>query len=182
MNQLFSWLADLFKGARPYVIVLAWQRGVRVRLGKRTTVLEPGFHWRIPFLDEVRVLNNRFRVEAFPCVTISTRDGKAVTIAGNVAFRVVDPMAALLAMSQPEMVLSALAQSVMAQLVASAESAAALDARSLQDAALVELREFARDKGIEVVFCRLVDFVVVRAFRILDEVWRPRSQEDSGHS
>jgi regulator of protease activity HflC (stomatin/prohibitin superfamily) len=182
VNQLFTWLADLFKGAKPWVIVLAWERGVRVRFGNRTTVLEPGLHWRIPFFDEIRTLNNRLRVAAFPCVTVSTRDGRAVTISGNVAFRITDPKAALLAMSEPGMMLAAVAQSVCARLISAADSVQQLEAPALEASAVADLREFAAGKGIEVEFFRLVDFVVVRALRLLQEEWRPRSNEDAGHS
>lgn len=34
MNQFFEWLANLFRGARFWFVVLPWKRSVRVRLGK----------------------------------------------------------------------------------------------------------------------------------------------------
>jgi regulator of protease activity HflC (stomatin/prohibitin superfamily) len=182
MNQLFQWLTDLFRGARPWVIVLAWERGVRARLGKNTTILEPGFHWRIPWLDEVRMLNNRLRITSFPCVTVSTRDGRAITCAGNIGFRIADPRAALLAMSSPDNVLTAVGQSIAARLIAEGPTPASLSVAAIEAAALEELRAFVEGKGLHIESFRLVDFAQVRAFRLLQEDWRPNSKQDEGHS
>jgi regulator of protease activity HflC (stomatin/prohibitin superfamily) len=162
------------------VIVLAWERGVLVRLGRNARILEPGFHWRIPYLDEVRTLNNRFRIACFPCATISTRDGKVMTCAGNVGFRIADPRAALLALSQPDDILAAMAQSAIAELVAE-RTAQDLTAAYIEARALASLRDFGAARGLEVEFVRLVDFAAVRAIRLLQGQWRPRSHEDAGH-
>lgn len=181
MNQLFEWIANLFRSARPWIIVLAWERGVRVRLGRHTHILEPGFHLLIPWLDTVRTVNNRFRIACFPCATISTLDGKVMTCAGNIAFRITDPMAALLALAAPDMILAAVAQSSIAEIVARS-AFEGISVPEVEAQAQAKLVDFCAGKGIEVQFVRLVDFAAVRAIRLLQEQWRPGSNQDAGHA
>jgi len=181
VNQLLEALAALFRGSLPWVVVLAWERAVRVRLGKHVRMLEPGIHWRIPYVDEVRALNTRLRVTSFPCSTVSTRDGHAVTVAGNIGFRIADPLVALLAMSDPDVVLQAFGQSVVAEIISRAPKADQLTVSDVEERALASIEEFAATRGLHVEFFRLVDFAMVRAFRLLQEQWRPSSRTDACH-
>ncbi len=169
MNQFFQWLSDLFRGVKFWAVVLPWERAVRVRLGRWVAMWEPGPHWRIPFLDEVRVVNTRMRIASVPCVTVTTMDGKTVTAAGYVAFRLSDPYKVLLTIQHPEDAAGALA--AFADYIVS-RRVMALSTRQMEEGALAILRKTAL-AGFEFDFVKVVDFEVVRTFRLLQEQWRP---------
>ena len=173
MNQLFQWLADLFQGARIWTTVLPWERGLRVRLGRWSRLLEPGLHWRIPFLDTVRLINTRLRIASVNCVTVTTRDGKTVTAAATVGFRITDPLKALLTIQQPEDAAAALAQaSIAAYLIPRKYDALAIE--EMENEVLATLRGSGLD-GMAFEFVRVVDFAIVRTIRLLQEQWRPNT-------
>jgi regulator of protease activity HflC (stomatin/prohibitin superfamily) len=173
LNQFFQWLSELFQGVRVWTIVLPWERGLRVRLGRWTRLWEPGFHWRVPFVDHVRVINTRVRIASIPCVTVTTKDGKTVTVAGCVGFQIVDPYQALLTIQQPEDAAAALAMSALASYVL-ARDVDQLDIAELEGSALEVLRQ-APLRGFAFTFVKIVDFAIVRTFRLLQEQWRPNT-------
>jgi len=173
VNQLFQWLADLFQGARIWTTVLPWERGLRVRLGRWTRLLEPGLHWRIPFLDVVRLINSRLRIASIPCVTVTTQDGKTVTAAGAVGFRITDPYKALLTIQNPEDAAAALAQAGFAAYLI-VRKADALSVEEMEREVLGVLASSGLD-GLEFEFVKVVDFAIVRTIRLLQEQWRPNT-------
>jgi len=175
VNQLLQWLVDTLKGARCWFVVLPWERSVRVRFGKHVRVYGPGWHWRIPLLDHVRTFNNRLRVAQFPSLTVTTLDGRTVTAAGLIGFRITDPLKAMLALQEPEYTCAALAMGQLASVLSRLrfDSVAVGD---LESAALAHLEDSA--PGITVDFVRLVDYAAVRTYRLLQDQWRPSTQKD----
>ena len=83
LSQLVSW----------WFVVLPWEQAVRVRAGNRVRLYEAGLHFRVPFIDYVWIQNTRRRASGVDAQTLSTRDGKTVTVAGSLAYRVDDVMA-----------------------------------------------------------------------------------------
>jgi regulator of protease activity HflC (stomatin/prohibitin superfamily) len=177
VNELVKWLTDLVRSARCWQVVQPWERGVRVRGGKQTTLWGPGIHFRIPLLDMVRVVNTRLRIAAVPCQTVSTSDRIAVTCAALVAFRIVDPLAAMLRLHNPESCAAAFVQSAIAAHVGR-HSLAALTAAGIEEAALDAVRKLGDGFVFETV--SLVDFAAVRTLRLLQENWRPHTGDGGG--
>lgn len=175
MSSLFDWLSSLFRGVRFWVVIQPWERAVHVRLGKRERVLGPGVHLRIPLADEVTVVNTRLRIAPVPCQTISTLDGKAVTVGAVVGFRVVDPLKAMRALQAPERACAAYVQALIARHLSSRQWAE-IAVPGLEADALAGLDGFGGG-GLAYDFVRVVDFAAVRTFRLLQEQWRPSTAE-----
>ncbi len=173
MNQLLQWLSDLVQGARLWTIVLPWERGVCVRLGYWTRRWEPGLHWRIPFLDQARVLNTRIRIVPVPCVTVTTKDGKTVTVAGTVGFQIADPFQVLLTVQKPEDAVMAISMAALAEYIVTRRTDA-IDVSAMETSVLDSLRR-APLKGFEFIFAKVVDYAIVRTIRLLQEPWRPNT-------
>jgi regulator of protease activity HflC (stomatin/prohibitin superfamily) len=175
VSEFAKWIADFFKGVRCWVIVAPWEQAVRVRAGRWTRVLEAGVHPRIPVLDDVRVFNNRLRIASFPALTVTTKDGKTVTAAGLIGFRIVDPLRAMLAMREPETTCSGLAMGHAANYIA---------ARRFDDIAVSDLEASTvaalpgQAPGCAFDFVKFVDFAAVKTFRLLQEQWRPGTSQD----
>jgi regulator of protease activity HflC (stomatin/prohibitin superfamily) len=142
VNELFQWLVGLIKGARFWQIVLPWERAVRVRFGRNPTLWESGFHWRIPYFDEIRVVNTRLRIACVPAQTITTRDGRTVTIDVSLAFRISDPLVAMLRLQRPEDSCAGFAQIAVARFIKT-RSYAAITLEELEAAVMAEMVELA---------------------------------------
>jgi len=176
VNALFEAITKWFSGAKFFVIVQPWESAVRTRLGKNARILASGLHWLIPFADEVRRYNNRVRFYPIPTFNPSTRDGKTLTIGGLISFSIIDPLAASMAVSEPETCAAAIAQSEVARLITAADSVASIEVEKLCSyTARVAQSQLP---GVQVHYVRLVDFAQMRTLRLLQEQWRLYTDRD----
>lgn len=177
MQGILEWLTSIAQGVKFWAVICPWESGVRVRLGKHAAKLDSGWHWRIPLADSILIFNNRLRIAVVPAQTITTSDGRAVSVAGSVGFRIADPLRAMLALQQPELSAAALVQRTVAQYVAGRD----LDeiaADELEACAKAELEVLA--DGLEIEYVKLTDFAIInRTFRLLGEEWRPSTKLDA---
>lgn len=81
MTEFFNWLLGLFKQFRIFVVVLPWEVVIRCRMGKHVKSWGPGWHFRIPFVDTLQVVNTRLRVRISPNQTLTTKDGQPLSVA-----------------------------------------------------------------------------------------------------
>lgn len=176
MSELVQWIVSVLKSARIWVVVLPWEKAVRVRFGKHALVWGPGFHWRIPFFDDVRVVNNRLRISSTPFQAVTTKDGKTVSVGTSIGFRVADPLLALRAMLQPEFSCGVYAQTLVS---------AYIRTRNADQLSVEEMGRFVHEGmrgfgggGLEYDFVSIVDFAIVRTYRLLQEGWRPTTESD----
>lgn len=130
---------------------------MRVRLGKVANSLPPGPHIRIPFVDEIILVNTRLRIEATPTVTIAGKAGKARVLTAQVGYSVIDPVRAMLRYTHPSPALIAYAQSKIAE---GATPELVRDALNL---------EFSQH-GITVDYVYYTEDVEVRTYRFLNSM------------
>lgn len=90
MTTLLQLIRNLFGAFRLWIIVMPWEKSVRVRLGRWVCLLGPGIHLRIPFADATFTQSVRTRMLHLPTQTVATKDGKTVTLGAAVAFTITD--------------------------------------------------------------------------------------------
>lgn len=116
-----EWLTTLFRAfAKPFqwwVVVGPWERGLRIRLGKVAAVLAPGIHFRIPFLDRIHVQSVRLRTLYLSGLTVTTRDGHALTVAMAIDFSIGDLLLMFNSLSAPDRTLQYRAAAALASFV-----------------------------------------------------------------
>ena len=61
MEWLSTIVRSLWRPFQWWVVVAQWELGLRIRLGKKTKALNPGIHFRIPFLDRIYIQSARLR-------------------------------------------------------------------------------------------------------------------------
>lgn len=175
IGDLFRWLTDAWKAIQPWATVLPWERGVRVTLGRYTRLLEPGIRWRIPLVHTVWIVNTRLRFTSFPPLTLTTADGKQLTVAGIIGFRITDPLAAMQSMTQIEVSCPAMVQAAISESVGE---------KDLEDLVREELEEEAINalrlatNGLTFEMVRITDFGAIRTLRLIQESWRPETERD----
>lgn len=86
-KEIFNQVSSLFKW---WVIVLPWERGIRVRMGKHPKELGPGIHFRIPYFDSVYVQPIRLTFVNFSPQTLTTKKGDLLTIQMIVGYSIKD--------------------------------------------------------------------------------------------
>src|SRR5690349_5060107 len=111
LGRLVSW----------WFVVLPWEQAVRVRAGSHVRLYEAGLHFKVPLLDYVRIQNTRRRASSVDAQTISTKDGKTITIGGSLAYRVADVMTLQKSLHQAAHTLGQIAAGAASQFVISHE-------------------------------------------------------------
>ena len=103
-------LVIIFIFARGVVIVQPYEQALRIRLGRYTGRLNPGFSWVIPIITRVVTLDLRTQVMDVPKQEVITKDNSPTNVDALVYIRVVDPEKAYFEVANYKMATVALAQ------------------------------------------------------------------------
>lgn len=158
MTRLFKW----------WVVVACWEQGIRVRLGKRMKRLNPGIHFRIPFLDRIYIQSTRLRVISCPTQSISKRDKNVITFGLAVRYQIQDIVKLYQTAASVEAILLYDAISKAAQLITTAESD--VDPASLEEQINATMPN--HEYGLSDVQVSILSFCQARCYRfITGDAW-----------
>jgi len=106
-GKLFTW----------WVTVYPWEQAVRVRWGKHLILLPPGIHIKVPLMHQVVKQNVRLFVANAPRQTLTTSDGKLITLSTVIGYRITDIKQLYMSVQDPQdtiinMVLGATSETV----------------------------------------------------------------------
>lgn len=154
MNQFLEWISKLFGSWKFWVVIPPWDIGVRVRFGKNATELKPGIHFRLPFFDDITLVNTRLRTAGTPPVTIQSGINKVKTISAVYGFRIIDPVLAMNSFEWPSSAISAILVSEIS------EKRTALECEKI-------VSDYFKTKGILVDFVRFNEDVESKVYRLI---------------
>lgn len=168
IRELIEYISQLFKW---WIIVLPWEAGVRIRLGKHEKVLGPGMHVRIPFFDSAYIQTTRMRMVSISPQTVSTRDGKTLTVVASVGYSIDDLQRLYHALANPESTICNIVQGAISEYVYS-NSIEECHPESMEREVMRRLN--ASEYGIRFEHVKIVGFAVVKTFRLIqDNHWVP---------
>lgn len=97
LDRLIEFFQGGFEALKPFVILMPYQQGVLIRLGRFKRVLEPGFHWILPFyFDTVMQDDVKPRTERLTGLSTTTSDDKSIGFDVVVTYSIADIRKALL--------------------------------------------------------------------------------------
>ena len=160
-QQIAQWFRGLFQW---WVIVAPWEQGVRVRCGKRVKLLVPGMHLKLPVIDAVFVQPIRARAQHVRSQTVTTRDGKAVSLAGALQFQVADLLKLYQTLHSAFDTIEQLCQGVVSKYIYST-TLAELKQEDLEKRVLDEVN--LAQYGIDVLGFAITSFAVVKTYRLI---------------
>lgn len=170
-----NWLSQIFgafKTFQCWVTIAPWESALRVRFGKTATLIGPGVHLRIPFTDRIFVQAVRLRPIFDTGQTITTKDGKVLTVSFVVYYAIGDMLKLYLSVSNPEQLLIGLVQGIIARVVTSTRSE---DLTPSLIEAEVDKHGPSTDWGLEQVRLEITTFAYVRTYRIMNYEYRSTS-------
>ncbi len=96
LDRLLDFLISFWHEMVPVTIVLPYNGGVQLRMGKVHRVLEGGgWYWKVPFADEVLLEHMVPRTERLTGLATTTVDGKAIGFDAVITYRISDIQKAL---------------------------------------------------------------------------------------
>lgn len=166
-------LSRLFQAASRvltwWVSVMPWESAIRVRCGRWVVLLRPGFHLKLPVLDLVYKQSVRMRVMNTPVQTITTNDGKTITLSAAIGYSISDIRKLYDTLHHPEDTIINLVLSSLANYVAE-HPAMHCNPKAIAEAAAedIDLASY----GLSDVQVYVTDFAFVRTFRLInDQRW-----------
>jgi len=89
-ERLFDFLIQCWNHIVPFTIVIQSQNAGVLRFGVYHRTLEPGFHWKWPFVEEVNAQNTCVTTLRLPPQTLTTCDGRIVVVSAIVKYQIKD--------------------------------------------------------------------------------------------
>ncbi len=163
LRELFHSIGRLFTW---WIIIVPWEQAVRVRLGKHVRILTAGVHLRIPYADKVYKQSIRRRIVATDIQTISTRDGKAITLAGQMGYSIVDVGKLYATLHHAEDTLQALMKSSVSEFVSTHELSQCTP--KVIEAHVIENNDLSEYGLAEITFS-ITNFAVARTYRFITD-------------
>jgi hypothetical protein len=163
LQTIFDWFTELFKW---WFVLQPWEQALRVRAGRWIKKFEGGVHFRIPYLDSIFKQNCRLRVSDMGNQTITTRDNKTLTIAGQLKYRVEDVTPLYMQLHTAEETLVQVVQAMVTQYVAN---------RDVEDCHPDKLMAHVNEQidfekyGLGEIEYAVTDFANVRTYRLIND-------------
>lgn len=169
MNQVQQFFEYLFKSLKIWVIVQPWEAGIRVRNGKHIKKLTKGIFFKLPYFDSVYVQEVRLRVREMPMQTLTSKDGKTLTINSSMGYSIHDIEKLYNTLYRPEMTLQSIAMSGIAEVV-SETNIDDISPKLLEKKVIGKLK--ADDYGLTYEFFKVSNFAIVQTYRLIqDQSW-----------
>lgn len=169
IKDLADYITNLLKW---WIVVLPWQEGIRVRLGKRETHLKKGVYLKLPIIDSVFVQNIRFRYCQLPIQTVTTKDEKTVTLTGVIGFEIVDVKKLYNSISNPEATLAGAAMAEISNYF-STHRMEECSPRTVEKSVILDVGKYGLRAEL-----KLSSFAMVRTFRLIqDNTWMPTHKD-----
>jgi len=166
MNSLFEFIRRFAEIFIWWTVVQPWEGAIRVRFGRHTKTLSPGVHLRIPYVDSIYRQTIRLRFCMMGVQTLSTKDGKTVTLAASVGYKISDVGKLYDTLHHAEETIRQLAMSEIARFI---------QCRPIEECSPGEIenavsKTLCLDQyGITSDGIRLTDFAVVRTYRLIND-------------
>lgn len=163
IKDLIDYLSKLFTW---WVIVMPWEQGIRVTLGKKLKLLDKGIYFKLPLIHTIYVQEKRLRVINLPIQTIATKDGHAITISCSVGYSIVDIVKLYSTLYQPDMSICNIISSEISKNIASKKLIECIPSE-IEENLNNNIRDI--DYGLKYEYVRIINFACVKTFRLIQD-------------
>jgi regulator of protease activity HflC (stomatin/prohibitin superfamily) len=97
LDRLLDFIIQFIELFKFWIVIEPFEQGVQTRLGKFVKVMEPGFHWMLPFHVDVATTEHTVpTTHSLGNESVTTADGKSVGFHAIVTYKVRDIVKAAL--------------------------------------------------------------------------------------
>lgn len=147
-----------------WITVAPWEQAIRVRLGKHVQLLEAGVHLRIPVADRIYRQSTRRRNSALPAQTLITKDGKPLTVAVMVGYRISDLLRLYETLHHAEATISCIVLGAVGEFVVARESSDCGPGELARE--VIRAADLGR-YGLDDIAVTVTSFAFVRTYRFI---------------
>jgi len=168
LDRLIDFLLQFIDQLLPITPINQTDKGVRLRFGKFKEILNPGWHYKIPFVDKILSHSVLWTTYSVPAQSLTTKDGKDVVVKAVIKYRVVDIQTFLLEVWDAIDAISDMTQGIIFDIVKD-KTWEELQTIDLKPLITRKARLEAKRWGIEVETVTLSDLAKIRSIRLLND-------------
>lgn len=171
MNYIKDTIEYLIKLFEWWIIVQPWEEGIRVRLGKKVKHLTKGVYLKLPFVDHCYIQTVRLRVLSLPPQTVSTKDGKTLSIVVAIGYSINDINKLYQTLYHPDSTICNMVSGEIADFIYT-HDLESCSPKDLQEHVISQLD--STKYGIKYEYIKIIGYAVVKTYRLLqDSHWTP---------
>jgi regulator of protease activity HflC (stomatin/prohibitin superfamily) len=167
-DRLVDFILQFLEQVLPFKVVPQTDMGIRLRLGKFKEVLEPGFHWKISFADDILSHSVLWTTYSTPAQSLTTKDERDVVVKMIIKYRVIDIKTFLLEVWDAIDAISDMTQGIAFDIV-KGRTWEELQHDDLKNHISRKARLEAKRWGIEIETVTLSDLAKIRSIRLLND-------------
>lgn len=160
--ELLKWVWDQFETyILPFTIIHIYERGVRLTFGKKPQIIEPGFVWKIPFIQVILTDTITPNTMCPNSIHTTTADGKTISIEPAIEYEITDIVKWIVWTNSAETNLRDIVRGVVSDYVTDATWELVKDKKS-QTEIKKKLNSRCEDMGCKVTKVMLTDMCISR--------------------
>jgi regulator of protease activity HflC (stomatin/prohibitin superfamily) len=167
-DKLIEILSNWWYQIVPFVIIRDYEAAVLLRFGRFQSVLQPGFHFKYPFFDEVIDQHVVVTTLSLDAQSLYTKDKQNIVVKGVIKYKIADVKTFLLEVYDAQDALSDMSQSIIKNVIMSMTLEECTDSE-LDNTLTKKVRVEARKWGVEVQQVTLTDLAPIRSFRLIND-------------
>ena len=168
LDRFLDLLLNFLDDTLPWIVIPHYDRGVRLRLGKPKGVLEPGFHWKIPFADQIPTHMVKATTLNLTEQSITTKDGQNVVVCTVIKYEVSDVETLLLEVANAVDALSDISQGIVREKIMN-RNWNECNEESLTGEISRKAKAEANKWGITILQVTITDLALMRSIRLLNK-------------
>ena len=166
MNQIKDFFEYVFNVFKIWIIIQPWEQGLIVRKGERVRKVNGGIYFKIPYLDSVYVQETRTRMVQACLQTLTTKDGKTITLNSAFGYKIKDLEKLYSSLYHPEGTLTNMVMGYVSDFIWTNE-AIEITPSGIENAVLDKLKD--TDYGLTFEYFKVTNFASVRTFRLIQD-------------
>lgn len=143
------------------------EAGLRITLGTQVKVLEPGYYFLWPVIQEISSAVVAVQVIDIRSQSVLSSEGQEMTVSGAIKYKIGDIKKALLSVQDYDLSLQALSLGMILAVVSTLPQEELRDAGEVGDLVLKKIREEAAGWGLRLQKVYITDLGKVRNIRLL---------------
>jgi regulator of protease activity HflC (stomatin/prohibitin superfamily) len=166
-DKLIEFVLNVKDEMIPVKIINEWEGGIHMRAGKFLKVVEPGIRFKIPFIDHIWTAYTVAQTVDLLPQTLTTKDNKNIVLKCIIRYKVNDPKKYLMTVNSAKDVLVDTVQGIIREIIEDYTWGSDVELNDL----ITEKSEVAVEIwGIKVESVTLVDFGIIRTYRLMSDV------------
>jgi len=164
LAKLIDLIAEFILDILPFKIVKQYEHGVVLRVGRYHKNIEAGWHWKIPFFDDVMLCKNTITTLETGTQSLTTADDKNVTLSAIVKYKISNPKKFLLEVTDATDAISDITQGKIKQLLANKSW---LEAKELKEEEIKDLAgKECTEWGIKIIYVTITSLTQARVYKL----------------